>query len=142
MKLLLTDLSPYPYVFGARDDLGLGYLASSCRKAGYNVRIQINRIKDDPYFIELLRDFLPDVVGIKVYSFYHKPLRRTLEIIRTVLPEAIIVIGGPYTTYTQPENVEGLNPKPAMAYYPIWGSPVDSFLPHYLIATSSLESCL
>ena len=77
-------------------DLGLGYLAAPLRDAGHDVRLLLTPC-DEVGFIRLVREYRPDVIGIKVLSSGVRNTVRTIEILRRLHP-CIIVIGGPHVT--------------------------------------------
>lgn len=79
--------------------IGLGYVASALRGAGYaDVRILdclLERL-DFNGFEEYLMQWRPDVVGINSWSLSVKEVDRSLKIAKRALPSTVTVIGGPH----------------------------------------------
>lgn len=79
--------------------IGLGYVASALRGAGYeDVRILdclLERL-DFNGFEEYLRKWRPDCVGINSWSLSVKEVDRSLKIVKRAVPSAITIIGGPH----------------------------------------------
>lgn len=102
MKVLLThpvERSPLLVT----DDLGLGYLAASLRRHGIDVRIELQSLSRDR-FIQGLKDDPPDIVGIKTYCTSAKAVNKTIELVRSMLPSAHCIIGGPQVN-AMPDSV-------------------------------------
>lgn len=93
--------NPPPFV-----DLGLGYLAASLERWGYEVTIYdwTNHLSSSAYQ-EFVRRLAPDVVGMKVFTFNIPVVLKTLELIRQVAPGARIILGGPHPSATDPEEI-------------------------------------
>lgn len=93
MKVLLTHpINRNPMLIS--DDLGLGYIASGLRQAGIEVKLELRAIKEDE-FIKELKNYRPDIVGIKTFCTSTRAVNRTIDLIRSVLPGIHCVIGGP-----------------------------------------------
>lgn len=79
--------------------IGLGYVASALRRAGYeDVRILdclLERL-DFKGFEAYLRRWRPDAVGINSWSLSVKGVDRSLKIAKSVAPSVITIIGGPH----------------------------------------------
>jgi radical SAM superfamily enzyme YgiQ (UPF0313 family) len=87
-------------------DLGLGYLASAVRKAGYQVDIRSwNMNPSVENFKRYIEDKQFDVIGIKVFSKDVGAANKTIKIIRSMSPETVIVVGGPHPSTSEPEEV-------------------------------------
>lgn len=76
------------------DDLGLGYLASALQDAGIEVELELRSLKESE-FIERLKAFQPQVVGIKTFCTSARAINDTIKVIRSVSPQIQCVIGGP-----------------------------------------------
>ncbi|MFT5285253.1 MAG: anaerobic magnesium-protoporphyrin IX monomethyl ester cyclase [Planctomycetota bacterium] len=112
MKILLV----WPYNQHALDipetiPLGLGYLAANI-KPPHEVSLldaTIDRLApDSDAFRERLLAEQPDVVGVSFWSSNARSVYASCEVVRQVLPNAVIVFGGPHaTSYAKREVVEG-----------------------------------
>ncbi len=112
MKILLV----WPYNQHALDipetiPLGLGYLAANIRAPHEASMLDatIDRLApDSPEFAERLIQEAPDVVGISFWSSNARSVYASCDVIRRVLPNAVIVFGGPHaTSYATREVSEG-----------------------------------
>ena len=78
--------------------LGLMYLASSARAAlpGIEVRIVESSLSapDDKRFLSILREFKPDVVGLRSIAFFLEELQRIARLTRAN-SDATLMVGGP-----------------------------------------------
>ena len=78
--------------------LGLMYLASSVRAAlpGIEVRIVESSLScpDDERFLSILREFQPDVVGLRSIAFFLEELQRVASLARGH-SDAVLIAGGP-----------------------------------------------
>ena len=94
--LLLTSVDPSSYQI--IPDLGLMYLASALRDTGYDVSILDCRREGLDYddLADRLEAMKPGIVGIKSYSNEAGRVARMASVARKVLPESVIVIGGPH----------------------------------------------
>jgi len=77
--------------------LGLCYLAAVARNAGHVVRILDMRIpgQGEPAFDHLLASWRPDIIGFSVFSYEADAYHTLAKKVRTTLPHAKIVVGGP-----------------------------------------------
>lgn len=102
MKVLLTHpVGRNPLLIA--DDIGLGYLATALRRKGIDVNLQLRSLKKKD-FARKLKDFQPDVVGIKTFCTSARAVNDTLSLIRSVAPRIHCVIGGPQVN-AAPEDV-------------------------------------
>ena len=104
--LLMTPLSVFLVLPPSIPDLGLGYLATALRKNGFDVLVRdwSPRLMPDE-LVSLLKTHRPDVVGIKVFTKDASGARKTIAIIREILPEAAVVIGGPHPSACEPVSL-------------------------------------
>lgn len=84
-------------------DYGLGYLYNALRISGYSTHLNLLEWKEED-FISNLKEHNYSVIGIKCYGSATPQTRNTIELIRSVLPEALIIAGGP-ACYADPENI-------------------------------------
>lgn len=104
--LLMTPLSVFLVDPPTIPDLGLGYLAAALRKSGCQVHVEDWNAQLLPEGLaNLLLSFRPDVVGIKVFTKDAAGARKTVAIIRSTLPGAVIVIGGPHPSACEPASL-------------------------------------
>ena len=88
------------------NDTGLGYLAAACKKSGTNVTLLSWNVNLDPAaFQQKLLELRPDIVGLKVFTTFFKESYETLRCIRTTLPGAITLIGGPHPSTSRPGDL-------------------------------------
>jgi len=108
MKVALTRPVTFPRAGGVArcNDNGLGYLASACKAAGADVRINSwNEPLALEAFREQLRSFQPDVVGVKVFTPWFRQARATLSAVREESPSTWTIIGGPHPSTSRPDDL-------------------------------------
>ena len=89
-------------------DLGLAYIASSLKKKFPNIWVlDWNQYMDERKFETSLIEFHPDVTGIKIFTKDVYAAKKTITIIKRVLPSAIIVLGGPHPSCTDKDELMG-----------------------------------
>lgn len=87
-------------------DLGIGYLANAIKKAGHKVSLLSWNMKlSGSDFNRFLIENKFDVIGIKVFTNNLTAANKTIKIIRSKLPETIIVVGGPHPSSSEPEDI-------------------------------------
>ncbi len=108
--LLLTPVDPLSYQI--IPDLGLMYLASAAREAGFSVDIRDLRREGVgiPEAVNALRSLNPSVVGIKCYSNEVSRVAGLAAAARGALPDCAIVAGGPHPSM-DPEGTLRRMPK-------------------------------
>lgn len=78
--------------------IGLMYLASSVRAAlpGVELRIVESSLScpDDAGFLHILREYQPDVVGLRSIAFFLEELQRVASLVRAH-SDATLIVGGP-----------------------------------------------
>lgn len=79
------------------EPLALEYLAAGAKLDSHEVRLLDLRLHPDG-LEEILRDFVPDVVGLTGYSMHVLRNLSTCRQIKTVLPRCRTVIGGHHAT--------------------------------------------
>jgi len=103
ISILLLNPHPGKPTY-ANPDLGLGYLASSLRSKGYGVAI-IDQLNSGLSLQSLLSRIVssdPDIIGIKVYTRDVQQVKRITGKIKEMLPQKIIVLGGPHMSCDEP----------------------------------------
>lgn len=108
MKIAL--IWPYGNDFTYSIPLGLGYLVANCAVPETEFRIFDGTLNDAPHDSTVFREFLdafrPDIIGVSCWS---KTFPETLEILRlakTILPDAITVLGGIHPTVYADKTLE------------------------------------
>ena len=125
-KILL--IQPPAFVLKNKSDmnpnvpLGLAYIAAVLEREGYEVRILdafVEGLESElsaegdrlligltPADIELrLKGFMPDLVGVSsLFTMQRKNAHKVCEIVKRVLPDAVVVMGGAHPT-AEPEMV-------------------------------------
>jgi len=104
--------TPFLHVF--TPPLGLLYIKSYLKEElpGSEIRLFNFQVTQKPtlsVFQNFLKEFQPDVIGITVMSFFWYDTCKTVEMIREVLPEALIVGGGVHMRYYPEACLEGGN---------------------------------
>ncbi len=85
-------------------DLGLGYVASALRERDISVDIvDWNPPLDEDGYRQKLVQISPRLVGTKVFTVNFRAAYHTVNLIRRTLPDAIVVVGGPHPSMTEPE---------------------------------------
>lgn len=95
---------------------GLGYLASAARK-NHDIEI-LDGLKEN-LSTETLEEYLyakpKDVIGIQVFTCHIEIVKKYIESIKKILPNAFIIIGGPHPS-ADPENIFGYFPEINFAF--------------------------
>jgi radical SAM superfamily enzyme YgiQ (UPF0313 family) len=94
--------------------LGLGYLAASMQKSGYDVKIMDLELSgmNPEKLVKYIKNngLIPDVVGVQCYTYGMSIVKRYLEVLKSLDRKIITIVGGPQPT-TQPEfTYEYLSP--------------------------------
>lgn len=79
--------------------IGLGYLATAARKAGFLDVLILDCVKEKIDFDEFSKRIeliSPDVVGFQIFSHDLRSLEKSLEIIKKYNPKITVVAGGPH----------------------------------------------
>lgn len=77
---------------------GLGYLASAARGGGHDVEI-LDGLKEDlnlESLEKILKNKKYDAVGIQVFTCHIETVKKYIQVIKKVLPDAYIIVGGPH----------------------------------------------
>ncbi len=79
--------------------LGTLYVAASLRESGHEVRFFNGAFRSHGEILRELATFSPRVVGLYATAFGWHKARQTASAVRRVLPDAFIVVGGPYPAF-------------------------------------------
>lgn len=96
--------------------VGLGYLATSLRNAGYDDIVILDCIKDELRPAQLARkaeELKPQVIGFQVFSSDFAAARESMTQAKSAVPNALIIAGGPHVSAT---GVRVLEEMPALDY--------------------------
>lgn len=87
-------------------DLGLGYLAAALKKKGHEVHVRDwNTNPSQEEFKIWLEEHKPKVIGIKVFTKDVAAAKKTITIVRETLKGAIVIIGGPHPSSSEPTDL-------------------------------------
>jgi len=98
-------MRPYSEADELIPPFGLGYLAAAARK-NHDVEI-LDGIKDKltlGKFEDFLKKKKPDIVGVQIFTFQIIAVKDYIDIIRKILPNAKIILGGPHPSCS-PHNI-------------------------------------
>ncbi len=111
--VLIVPISRSHYIV---PPLGLGYLATALRRAGFEDVAILDCVKEN-YDASGLRQALvgmkPRVVGFQVFSSDYESVRQGIELAKGVLPEAVVIVGGPHISATAGQVLDDI---PAVDY--------------------------
>ncbi|MHA1267591.1 MAG: B12-binding domain-containing radical SAM protein [Candidatus Helarchaeota archaeon] len=103
-KFQKTIYSPLPDPIersrGKYPPLGLAYLAGSLKQHNYEVQIYDADLEDRDYrgLIQKLKKEQPKIIGITTTSFTFLQAKLTARIVRKILPNSRILVGGPHVS--------------------------------------------
>jgi radical SAM superfamily enzyme YgiQ (UPF0313 family) len=91
---------------GRYPPLGLAYIAAMLTKNGYNTKVYDADVEKAGFYglKRIIERYSPDIVGITTTSFTFLQAKLTAQIVRKLLPEAVILIGGPHVSI-YPEEI-------------------------------------
>ena len=81
---------------GTMEEIGLGIIASVLRDSGYEVKL-LAANENEVNYTGIL-DFMPDIIGLTVYSISKHSVYNVISKIKRLLPSIFIVVGGVYAT--------------------------------------------
>ncbi|MFH1772681.1 MAG: radical SAM protein [Candidatus Omnitrophota bacterium] len=106
--LLVLPVSHTHYVV---PPIGLGYIASSLRREGFNnIRI-LDCVKEKMSFDNFFSYFSenkPEIAGFQVFSYDFNSVKRSIGLIKKISPKTKIVIGGPHVSATKGDSLYDL----------------------------------
>ena len=104
--LLSVPMQRPPKAQVSINDNGLGSIAAAFRHSGaditlfsWNVSLDLND------FQKKLLEIKPDIFGLKVFTVNIHEVIATLQLVRKVLPDTMIIIGGPHPSMSKPKDL-------------------------------------
>jgi len=96
---------PYGNDYTYSMPLGLGFLIANCKEPGVEFRVFDGALNNAPSSSDSFKGFLlsycPDVVGVSCWSRTYKETREVIAVVKALLPECVVVMGGIHpTVYT------------------------------------------
>lgn len=87
--------------------LGIGMLASVSRESGRDVGVFDMSFRKHPFpdLKRYLEDHRPDIVGISIMTPQISDAARAAEMVRQILPGALLVAGGPHSTVLPEDTI-------------------------------------
>jgi radical SAM superfamily enzyme YgiQ (UPF0313 family) len=97
-RVLLATLYKPQRNYQVAPPLGLLYIAAVLRQAGHEVRVLDLRARREPFDVHLplIKSYAPDVVGFSTVILEAKVLADAVNEVKTHVPLAKVVVGGPY----------------------------------------------
>lgn len=109
-KMKIALVWPHGFDTGYFLPLALGYLKSNIDNAKYDIKVidcSFDDIKpDSAEFQKIIVDFNPDMVCISCISTIYKSAKKTLEVVKSLNPDIITVIGGSHATAFPHETIK------------------------------------
>src|SRR4030042_2808652 len=108
MNVLLIDISPFTE---AVTPVSLGHIGAALAKCGHDIRIMSiasSRTVSLAGVKNFLGEFRPRMVGFGTYQRNLPQIIALARLIKGVLPEASIVLGGPQASFLRDEGLAGL----------------------------------
>lgn len=100
MKILLVrPVTSKEKALNVIPPIGLGYLATAARKAGFSDVLILDCVRekfDFKAFAREIRRVSPDVIGFQVFSHDLYSLHESLKIVKIIKPDAVTIAGGPH----------------------------------------------
>lgn len=110
MKILLVrPVTPKGKALNVIPPIGLGYLATAARKAGFSDILIIDCVRDRfgfEAFAEEIRRLSPDLIGFQVFSHDLSSLGESLRIVKAIKPQIVTVAGGPHPSGLPQETLK------------------------------------
>jgi anaerobic magnesium-protoporphyrin IX monomethyl ester cyclase len=98
--VLVVPISRSHYVV---PPLGLGYLAASLRKVGFDSIEILDCVKENLSFTDLaaaIKSLKPRVVGFQLFSSDFASVKKGVRLVKEVAPQAVALVGGPHVSAT------------------------------------------
>jgi len=92
--------------------IGLGYLATALRQHDCTNIVILDCVKEQLSFAELrdrFRSLKPRIVGFQIFSYDFDSVVRSIEILKQVSPETIVLIGGAHVSATSDTVLEEIS---------------------------------
>lgn len=100
MKILLVKpVTPKNLVINVVPPIGLGYLATALRRAGFKDVLILDCVKEDldlAGFRAKVKKFKPEIVGWQIFSHDLASLKESLAIVKKIDPKIFTIAGGPH----------------------------------------------
>lgn len=96
VKILLLTIV-LKNMFQIFEDIGICYLASYLRREGHDVLL-LEKDEEDIDFDSIF-DFKPEFIGVSIYDVSKDAVFRTIEKIKSKMPEVVICLGGYTPTF-------------------------------------------
>lgn len=108
MKILLVrPVTPKGKALNIIPPIGLGYLATAARKAGFSDILILDCVKEKfgfEAFANEIKRASPDVIGFQVFSHDLSSLQESLKIVKIIKPSVVTIAGGPHPS-GQPKEI-------------------------------------
>jgi radical SAM superfamily enzyme YgiQ (UPF0313 family) len=104
--VLVVPISHTHYVV---PPVGLGYLATALRRNNFDEISILDCVKEQLAFDDLYDLFdcwKPQVVGFQVFSYDFFSVAKSIDIVKQVSPETVVLIGGPHVSATGANALE------------------------------------
>jgi radical SAM superfamily enzyme YgiQ (UPF0313 family) len=86
---------------------GLAHLSSAAKAQGFAIDlIDLRSLRDWDHFRDEIAARKPNVVGITMMSVDYNPATRCLDIVKTVNPDTVTIVGGPHPTLALEEVIK------------------------------------
>ena len=121
--LLVAPISKTHYIV---PPIGLGYLASALRRSEFQSVGVLDCVKERFKFQDFesfLEKEKPEVVGFQVFSYDFARVKRSIDLVRKIIPDALVVVGGPHVSATAETVLQEL----PEADFGIWGEGEENF---------------
>lgn len=108
MRVLLIDFNPF---MAAATPISLGYVGAALKCAGHEVRVLSlgsNSIFSPSTFQEYIKEYSPALVGFGTYQRNVFYINALANLVKEVVPDAFIILGGPQITFLPDEALSVL----------------------------------
>lgn len=100
MKIILVfpTIIKSDYGLPRTPPLGISYLGTVLKQAGHKVKLIDLRLPDyrNEYFVQTLKSFKPDIVGVSATSFGYLGGKEILALTKKYSPKTLTILGGPH----------------------------------------------
>lgn len=106
MKVLLTV--PFYSYRGSHPnlpDIALGYLASAVEDISMVKIIDWNNRQSIETLSREISAYMPDIIGIKCFTVNYRAVKMTVSLLKRLVPQAVIILGGPHPTSSIPSDI-------------------------------------
>jgi radical SAM superfamily enzyme YgiQ (UPF0313 family) len=98
------------YPSPSRPPLGLAYLAATLEQHGFKVRIIdafVHKYGWEKLATEI-KGYSPNIVGITCTTFTRFEGFKTAKLVKEILPDALVVMGGPHVSFTAEDTLQNI----------------------------------